>query len=137
MLQKTQAYVIADEILKQARHASLEKHTTAFSSVALLYRCRELRALPRWMQTEVVRHATQSVAQSPIFILVVLAWLLVIGALWMYGTELAGKSAFTGPLIVASWGVPLFLRGALVRREVRLIATQLEPFRADFPSFIG
>jgi hypothetical protein len=119
LLSKEQENEIADQILKQARDDNLTQQASAFRPTLPLYRCSELRALAPWMQPLVVRHASQAVTKSPVFILTVIAWLGGMFALWSYQY---GEARF----ILACSFVPLLLRGMFVRHEVKKIAAQLQ-----------
>lgn len=125
MLSKDQASAIADEILGQAR-AQRERQSSASLSVGALYRCRELRSLPKWMQIEVARQAALAVWRSPFFIFLALAWIFALAMLSLYWFDHSLRSALIGPSIVVCGLVPMLIRSLLVRREIRIIAAELD-----------
>lgn len=132
LLSKDQAGVIADEILGQARQARHDKHRMAPSSVAIVYRCRALLALPGWMQMEVVRQATQAVARSPVFFSMSLASALAFVMLFMHKPESPIRAGLVGLSIMVFGLFPMLLRVLLVRRHVRIVAGELQAW-APFP----
>jgi hypothetical protein len=125
MLTKEQADRIADDLLAQARTRKFGFTDPAGVPVSPVYQCRDLRSLPDGLQLEVVLQATKEVATGPLFLVLMLVWLLVLCALWLFVPRLIATPAAIVPLISCSWLVPLAVRTVLIRRTVRLVAARL------------
>ena len=126
MLPKDQADRVGEAIIEEARLAASSRWRRRPVQIPLLCRCQELGALPRALQTKLVRQASRETVRSWRFVLVVLTWAAVwIYAFWtltMSGHHMAG---LVFPLVLINWAVLHLLRGLFLRPRVRVMAARL------------
>jgi Flp pilus assembly protein TadB len=125
MLSKEQAHAIADAILASARYPRENRMASAERPIPPLYRCKELSALEPWIRTELVRQASNALNRNPLFILAALVWLLIFVLFFIYGSEGMHASKYAAPIVIVAWLLPLMIRGLLVRRSIRQVASML------------
>ena len=125
MLSKDQANCVAEELLAQARSSKFGFIDPAGIPAPPAYQCRELRALPQGLQHEVVRQARHSVGTNQTFVLIFLVWMAGCAALWVFGQTLMRPPFSPIPVLFLSLMLPFAVRLFLVRRAVKLIASEL------------
>lgn len=123
-MSRDEADRIADQILHQAKLANRGHRTPVHTSIPLLCRCRELRALPQRVQLEVIREARHEVTRNPVYVLLGLAWIVLIVALWIFVVAPLRRASLITPLIGISWINPFLVREWLLRRRVQMIALE-------------
>jgi hypothetical protein len=129
MLTTDQASTIVNEIIRQAQLSRMESQLAPVRPVPPLYRCRALSQLPHRQRMAVLREAKIAVDRNGLFLFLLFALVGIIsgGFYWFAGPH---RSTWIMPGLVGCWSAALLLRAAFIRREVRMIAAQLQIFNA-------
>lgn len=127
MLSQAAVDRIADELLEQARARKFGFTDPSGMPVPLLYRCRQLQALPQGLQQEIVDRAARETASHLWFVPIMFGTIAVVimAAVFLYVLALPGTRTlpFIFPAVTAL--LPFLFRAVMTGVAVRRIAAQV------------